>query len=161
MGPIRRIGFVCLGNIGRSPLAEHLFRHLARQMEVDGCYETTSAGTSSRYVGYPYDEHLVSLAARHGVRYQGFARQFQRSELEALDLILAMDRQNWAFLTAMASTPGQQEKIHLIREFDLQGGKYASVPDPYQQGPEKYEEVYELIARSVRGLLETLETGSV
>jgi len=45
MGRIRRIGFVCLGNIGRSPLAENLFRHLARQKGIDGRYETTSAGT--------------------------------------------------------------------------------------------------------------------
>jgi protein-tyrosine phosphatase len=161
MDRIRRIGFVCLGNIGRSPLAEHLFRHLARHEGVDACYETTSAGTSSRYVGYPYDEHLVHLAALHGVRYQGFARQFQRTELEGLDLILAMDGQNWAFLTAMASTPDQQGKIHLLREFDSQGGKFAYVPDPYQQGPEKYEEVYEMIARSVRGLLEILEQDAV
>jgi protein-tyrosine phosphatase len=156
-----RICFVCLGNIGRSPLAEHLFRHLAKQKGVAGRYETTSAGTSSRYVGYPYDEHLVRLAACHGVIYQGFARQFQRSELESLDLILAMDGQNWAFLTAMAGSPEQQEKIHLIREFDPQGGKFVAVPDPYQQGQEKYEDVYEMIARSVLGLIEHLELGAI
>jgi protein-tyrosine-phosphatase len=97
MDCIRRIGFVCLGNIGRSPLAEHLFRHLARQKGVDACYETTSAGTSIQCIGYPYDEHL-------------------------------------------------------LREFAPQGGKFASIPDPYQQGLEKYEEVYEMNARSVRGL---------
>ena len=161
MAQIRRIGFVCLGNIGRSPLAEHLFRHLARQMGLDDRYELTSAGTSSRYIGYPYDEHMMRLAARHGVRYQGFARQFQRSELESLDLILAMDGQNWAVLTAMAGTPDQQQKIHLLREYDPQGGKFAAVPDPYLQGQEEYEEVYEMIARSVLGLLEALEQGAV
>ena len=155
------IGFVCLGNIGRSPLAEHLFRHLARQMGVDDRYETTSAGTSSRYIGYPYDERMVRLAASHGVKYQGFARQFQRSELESLDLILAMDSQNWAVLSAMAGSPEQQEKIHLVREFDPQGGKFTGVPDPYLQGQEVYEEVYEMIARSVWGLLEALEQGMV
>jgi low molecular weight protein-tyrosine phosphatase len=161
MAHIRRIGFVCLGNIGRSPLAEHLFRHLARQMGLDAHYETTSAGTSSRYIGYPYDEHMVRLAAQHGVQYQGFARQFQRRELESLDLILAMDGQNWAVLTAMAYTPDQQEKIRLLREFDPQGGKFAAVPDPYLQDQEKYEEVYDMIARSVLGLLEALEQSVV
>jgi len=161
MEQIRRIGFVCLGNIGRSPLAEHLFRHLVRQKGIDARYETTSAGTSSRYVGYPYDEHMACLAARHGLAYKGFARQFQRAELGLLDLILAMDVQNWAFLTAMVSKPEQLEKVHLLREFDPQGGKFAAVPDPYQQSQEKYEEVYEMIARSVRGLVENLDTDFV
>ena len=77
MSPLRRICFVCYGNIGRSPLAEQLFCRLARQMGVDSRYETTSGGTSGRYAGYPYDEHLVRLAARHGVNYHGFSRQFQ------------------------------------------------------------------------------------
>jgi protein-tyrosine phosphatase len=157
----RRICFVCYGNIGRSPLAEQLFRQLSRQMGVNDRYETTSAGTSGRYEGRPYDEQLVRLAARHGVKYHGFSRQFQRSELETCDLILAMDRENWASLTAMASTPEQQEKIHLLREFDPQGGKFASVPDPYQQSKGDYERVYEMIARSVRGLLESLERGAI
>ena len=152
-----RIAFVCLGNIGRSPLAEHLFRHLSSQQGLDDCFEVTSAGTSSRYVGTPYDEHMVRLAARHGVVYQGFARQFQRGELETLDLVLAMDGQNWAFLTAMASTAEQQDKIHLIREYDPLGGKFAHVPDPYGRGQEQYRQVYEMIARSVKGLLEALE----
>lgn len=157
----RRICFVCLGNIGRSPLAEQLFRCHARRMGVDGRYEATSAATSSRYVGYPYDEHLVRLAAKQGVKYQGFARQFQRDELETCDLILALDRENWACLTAMASTSAQQEKIHLLREFDPQGGKFAAVPDPFQQSHEDYQRVYDMINRSVLGLLETLERGTI
>ena len=156
-----KICFVCFGNIGRSPLAEHLFRQLAWQTGVDGRYEATSAGTSGRYEGYPYDEHMVRLAARRGVKYHGFSRQFRRSELDNHDLILAMDRENWASLTVMASTPEQQEKIHLLREFDPQGGKFASVPDPYQQSKDDYERVYEMIARSVRGLLVSLERGAI
>lgn len=157
----RRICFVCLGNIGRSPLAEHLFRHQARLLGADGRYETSSGGTSGRYVGFPYDENLVRIASRHGVKYQGFARQFRREELETCDLILAMDRENWAFLNTMASTSEQREKIHLLREFDPQGGKFASVPDPYQQSKEEYERVYQMIARSVQGLLEALESGAI
>jgi protein-tyrosine phosphatase len=156
MPHIRRIGFVCLGNIGRSPLAEHLFRHFVKEQGLDGRFEVTSAGTSNRYVGYPYDEHFMRLAARHGVMYRGFARQFQRGELETLDLILAMDRQNWAFLTTMASTTEQHEKIHLLREFDPQGGEYAYVPDPFQQGRQAYEQVFGMIIRSVKGLLDAL-----
>ena len=48
-------------------------------------------------------------------------------------------------------------KIHMLREFDPQGGKSASVPDPYYGDIADFEEVYEIIQRSGQGSLRFLE----
>ncbi len=45
----------------------------------------------------------------------------------------------------------------MLREFDPDGGKEASVPDPYCGLFEDYEEVYQIIQRSSQGLLRFLE----
>jgi protein-tyrosine phosphatase len=91
--------------------------------------------------------------------YTGRARQFQHEDFERCDLIIAMDIENRQVLEKMAATPEQREKIRLMREFDPQGGPEEAVPDPYYGGTEGFKRVYDIVERSVRGLLEALEDG--
>lgn len=153
--------FVCLGNIIRSPLAEHMFRYLARQRGVGEKYEVDSAGTGGWHVGESPDARMVRVAAGHGLHYDGAARQIRPSDLEQFDLIFAMDRENKASLLRMARSEQERAKIHLLREFDLFGGEQASVPDPYYEGVNGFEETYQIVERSCQGLLDELEAGSL
>lgn len=157
----KRICFVCLGNIVRSPLAENMFRHLAEQAGVNDRYEVDSAGTSAWHVGESPDARMRRVAATHGLKYDGRARQLRAEDLEKFDLILAMDRENQAVLNRLARSEEQLEKIHLLREFDPEGGKRAAVPDPYYGGISGFEETYMIVERSVQGLLDALEEGAV
>ncbi|MFO8037706.1 MAG: low molecular weight protein-tyrosine-phosphatase [Anaerolineales bacterium] len=154
-----RICFVCLGNIVRSPLAEHMFNHLAEEMGVDGKYEVDSAGTSAYHVGEAPDARMRQVAREQGLMYTGRARQFQKRDFDRCDLIVAMDMENRRVLESMAATPAQKSKIRLMREFDPQGGPDEPVPDPYYGGAEGFRRVYDIVERSVRGLLEALESG--
>ncbi|GAB4530933.1 MAG: low molecular weight protein-tyrosine-phosphatase [Anaerolineales bacterium] len=156
----KRILFVCLGNIVRSPLAENMFRYLVQQAGVAHRYEVASAGTGSWHVGEPPDPRMVQAAARHGLHYGGRARQFSSQDFDAFDLILAMDMDNRAYLMSKARSNEHEAKIHLLREFDPQGGPMASVPDPYYGGEDGFEEVYHMVERSCRGLLAALEAES-
>ncbi len=160
--PPRRVLFVCLGNIVRSPLAEALFRHYAQQRGLAQRYEADSAGTGGWHVGEGPDPRMVRVAARHGLHYDHRARQFHPRDFERFDLILVMDYDNWAHLMALAGgEPRYQRKIRFLREFDPQGGPRAEVPDPYYGGLEGFERVYAVIDRSVQGLLDALEQGRV
>lgn len=161
LSSVQRLCFVCLGNIVRSPLAENMFIQLAEQAGTADRYEVDSAGTSAWHVGEPPDSRMRRAAARYGLKYDGRSRQFQYSDLEYYDLILAMDLDNQKNLTSLASTPEQAGKIHLLREYDPNGGSNLSVPDPYYSGSNAFDEVYTIVERSVRGLLENLEQGEV
>ncbi len=157
-----RLLFVCLGNIVRSPLAEALFRHYAQQRGVAHKYEVDSAGTGGWHVGEGPDPRMVQVAARHGLHYDHRARQFHPRDFDRFDLILVMDEDNWAHLMALAAArPAYHRKIRFLREFDPQGGPRAEVPDPYYGGLEGFEQVYQVLARSVQGLLDALERGEV
>ncbi len=153
----KRLCFVCLGNIIRSPLAENLFLHLARQAGVADRYEVDSAGTGDWHVGEPPDARMKRVAARHGLVYNGRARQFHRSDFDAFDLILTMDEDNRQDLLLLKPSKEQDARIHLLREYDPQGGPHLPVPDPYYGGPDGFEEVYLVVERSCQGLLEALE----
>jgi len=161
MQPTKRLLFVCHGNIIRSPLAEHLFRHLGALAGLDGRYETDSAGTSSEELGNPPDIRMLRIAEAHGLDYAGRARRVTPADLDRFDLILAMDRRNQRDLLALARTPEQRAKIRLLREFDPQTRGEMDVPDPWYDGQDEFESVYTIIERSVRGLLEALQQGEV
>lgn len=153
-----RICFVCLGNIVRSPLAEHTFANLASQAGVAHKYKVDSAGTSAYHVGESPDPRMREVARGHGLIYNGRSRQFRRDDFSNFDLIIAMDTQNRRDLRSLAPSAEAGEKIHLMREFDPQSDPNAGVPDPYYgRGMEGFEEVYQIVQRSCRGLLESLE----
>lgn len=161
MVPVKRICFVCLGNIVRSPLAENLFKHLAARDGVGEKYLVDSAGTGPWHVGESPDTRMRRVAARHGLSYNGRARQFQPADFELFDLILAMDCENYNELIHLARREPQREKVHLLREFDPLGGVNSSVPDPYYGNVDSFEEVFSMIERSCRGLLGALERGNL
>jgi protein-tyrosine phosphatase len=157
----KRICFVCLGNIVRSPLAENMFRHLAEQAGVADKYEVDSAGTGAWHVGEQPDERMRRVAKQRGFQYDGRARKFKKNDLEYFDLVVAMDGDNRSHLLSLARTAKQRAKIRLLREFDPQGGVNAPVPDPYYGGIDGFEKTYNIVERSVRSLLNALEQDKV
>jgi protein-tyrosine phosphatase len=152
----KSVCFVCLGNIVRSPLAEHLFMHKVREKGLASLVQATSAGTSGWHVGEAPDARMRQVAARHGLVYDGRAHQFKPSDFDRYDLVVAMDADNRKHLYNIAQSQEDQQKIHTLREYDPAGGPKASVPDPYYSGIDGFEEVYRVIERSVEGLLDSL-----
>ena len=157
---MRRLLFVCLGNIIRSPLAEQLFSELSRQPGATDKYTVDSAGTGDWHSGESPDPRMIETAKKHGLTLDGTARQVRPGDLDSFDLILAMDESNRAGLLQLARTPAQRGKIRMLREFDPQRDDL-DVPDPWYGGRGDFEQTYQIIERSVRGQLEALERGEV
>lgn len=157
----KRILFICLGNIIRSPLAESLFLHLASLAGREDRYQADSAGMGGWHAGERPDPRMRRVAAGHGFNYDHTARQFERQDFDRFDLIIPMDRDNHADLLALTRSPADRQKIHLLRSFDPLGGPNAEVPDPYYSSLEGFEQVYQIVERSCRGLLQALEEGKL
>ncbi|MGB2956716.1 MAG: low molecular weight protein-tyrosine-phosphatase [Anaerolineales bacterium] len=154
-----RICFVCQGNIIRSPLAEHIFLQLADEKGVVDKYFVDSAGTIAYHAGERPDRRMRQVAAERGLVYSGRAKQFKRDDFARFDLIIAMDKANRQSLQSWTVTTEQDNKIHLMREFDSQGEPNLDVPDPYYGGPDGFISTFKIVKRSCEGLLEELEGG--
>jgi protein-tyrosine phosphatase len=72
-----------------------------------------------------------------------------------------MDLENVADLKRLTRSEQERAKIHLLREFDAEADGAVAVPDPWYDGPQGFEHVYDIIERSTRGLLRALEAGEV
>ncbi|MBN2043433.1 MAG: low molecular weight phosphotyrosine protein phosphatase [Anaerolineales bacterium] len=157
-----RILFVCQGNIIRSPLAEHMFKHLAEQAGLSDQFYVRSAGTSSYHVGESPDSRMRRVAAKNGFKYTGRARQFQTADFNNFDLIIAMDTQNLSILKRLAGSSEEHlAKLRTMRTFDPEGDFDQSVPDPYYGGIDGFQITFDIVKRSSQGLLEALQKGAV
>jgi len=152
------IMFVCQGNIIRSPLAEHMFNHLAKEARLDGQFFVRSSGTSSYHVGESPDARMRRVAAKNGFKYTGRARQFQISDYDRYDLVIAMDMENLNILKRLAAED-DLPKLRTMRTYDPEGDATLSVPDPYYGGIDGFQVTFDIVKRSCQGLLEALQRG--
>ncbi|BAY90688.1 MULTISPECIES: low molecular weight protein-tyrosine-phosphatase [unclassified Tolypothrix] len=145
--------FVCLGNICRSPSAENIMTHLIEQADLSDEIICDSAGTSSYHIGSPPDRRMSAAAAKKlGIKLRGHARQFQKTDFQDFDLILAMDRENYDNILALAATPQDRDRVHLICDF-CSHYTLKEVPDPYYGGSDGFEQVIDLLVDACEGLL--------
>jgi protein-tyrosine phosphatase len=153
---VRRVLFVCLGNICRSPTAEGVFRHLLRQEAPTLQVEIDSAGTADYHLGEPPDLRSQRAAMRRGIDLGGLrARQVILADFARFDLILAMDRANLLELEAMRPK-NSRARVRLFLEYAPELGRL-EVPDPYYRDASGFEEVLDFSAAASRGLLADLQ----
>ena len=146
-----KVLFVCLGNICRSPMAEGLFNHHVKLVGLEERFSVDSAGTSPYHVGNLADERMRGVAQSRGVSLTSKSRQIQKTDLDDFDYILAMDKQNYSDIDSLRS--GLKANVYLMRDFDIEKDT-DDVPDPYFGGIDGFEDVYQILNRSTKALLD-------
>lgn len=154
-----RLCVVCAGNICRSPIAEAVIRDRLADAGLNPLVVVDSAGTGGWHAGEPADRRALATLARHG--YDGSAhraRQFRRDWFDDVDIVLAMDRENFADLYAQAPDDDARAKVQLLRSYDAAAlaADDTDVPDPYYADDEAFEQVLLMIEAAADGLVETI-----
>ncbi len=146
--------FVCLGNICRSPLAQGIFEKQIEQAGLAAGFDADSAGTSAWHEGEQPHRGSIEVAKKYGVSIERQrSRPVHAKDAEIFDYIIAMDTANRRSLLYEFHFP--ENKLHLMRDF-APGKKGLSVPDPWGQGGEAFEEVFAILSDSMTGFLEFL-----
>jgi len=153
-----RVCFVCSGNICRSPMAEAVLRRMVADAGLTGRVVVSSAGTGDWHVGEPADRRAMAVLRRRGYPLDHAARQWRRSDFDAADLVVALDRGHRRELLRMAPGAAERDKVRLLRSYDpASGGDPASgdldVPDPYYGGARGFEHVLDLVEAGCAGVL--------
>ena len=157
MSAVKRVLFVCLGNICRSPAAEGVFKKMVADRGLDGTLQADSAGTGDWHVGEPPDSRMREAALERGYELNGRGRQFTRWDFEDFDLILAMDRDNLRAIKSLDPSGKHVSKVRLFGD-SVTSRSIRDVPDPYYGGPGGFEDVLDLIEEGCGNLVEELTT---
>lgn len=151
-GALRKLCFVCMGNICRSPLAAAVFRHKVVQRGAEDQFIIDSAGTGGWHCGDLPDPRARQVALRRGIPMDSVARQIQSADFARFDLFLCMDERNREHLLEMGGSP---QKVRLLLSYDPHA-KAREVPDPYYGGQDGFETVYRLVDSACAALLDEL-----
>jgi len=141
---------VCLGNICRSPLAEAIFRKKIKELKLENVLSCDSAGTANYHVGDFPDHRTIRVATDHQVPVNHRGQQFKRGMSDTFDYLIAMDDANFRDISAAVGR--QPDHLFLMRHFDPQQPN-ANVPDPYYGDMKDFEDVYQILDRSLDGLM--------
>lgn len=152
---MKKILFVCLGNICRSPAAEGAFIYLLKQKGLFNQFYVDSAGTSSFHSGERADSRMRSTAEKRGIELPSWSRQVLNDDFEEFDLILAMDKRNFRDLEKICIDKNNLHKLKMFTDF-RQKMNHEEVPDPYYGGQKGFEEVMDLVIDCSEGLLKYL-----
>jgi protein-tyrosine phosphatase len=155
-----RICFVCTGNICRSPMAEAVFKDLARKAGLENIVAVISAGTGDWHVGEPSDERTVRALGNHGLdgtRHR--AKQFDPEWFENLDLIVGFDRSHERILRAWATNDIDRSKVQLLMTFDSDASGQLEVPDPYYSDAALFDLVLSMIEKACAALFRQVSPG--
>lgn len=138
----RKLLFVCMGNICRSPVAKAIFDHALQAAGIE-C-ETDSAGTHAYHVGQPPDPRALAALRSAGIEAgTQVARQVQVEDFQRFDLILAMDRANLDALERLRPA-GATAELRLVMTLAPDYG-LEEVPDPYYGGDEGFVRVVDML----------------
>ncbi len=152
----KRILFVCLGNICRSPGAEAVFSKMAVERKLSIPLEIDSAGTGGWHEGELADERMREHAARRGYQLTHLARKFNRDiDFDRFDMVIGMDDENIRTLRSLARDDNDRKKIRKMTDFSRLYS-YTTVPDPYYGGEDGFELVLDLLEDACEGLLDEL-----
>lgn len=145
--------FVCMGNICRSPTAQGVFEQLVNQRGWLQQIEIDSAGTHAYHIGSSPDERSQAAALERGIDLsQQRARQVRSADFEQFHYILAMDKQNFQALQALAANSEQRQRVYLMMDF-AQRWQEREVPDPYYGGAQGFQRVLDMVEDASEGLL--------
>lgn len=146
---MKKILFVCHGNICRSPMAEYVMKAMVAEAGRSAEFEIASAATSTEETGngvYPPVRRLLEAAGIDCSAHH--ARQMTLADYRHYDLIVAMDTQN---LTNIRRIIGRDTDGKVCRLLDF-------TPTPGDIADPWYTRDFDLTWRQVhagcRGLLE-------
>lgn len=149
---MKKVMFVCSGNICRSPLAEAILRKLSDKIL------SASSGIESYHIGERPDYRTLKVAKINEVEMDGIvAKRFKKGDFEEFDYIFGMSKKHVEALLRHAP-PKAREKIFLLLEFTKTPNIWENeVKDPYYGDEEDFTQVYEVLFNSITDLIKLLK----
>ncbi len=149
---MKKILFVCHGNICRSPMAEYVFKDMAGRRGCAELFEVESAATSREELGNPVYPPARRKLAENGVPCGSHrAWQMTRRDYEHYDMIICMDQNN--IRNTYRITGGDPDgKISLLLDYTDRAGQ--EVADPWYTG--NFDATWRDVTEGCEGLLDEL-----
>lgn len=114
---MKKILFVCHGNICRSPMAEFVLKDMVKKRGIEKEFFISSAATSTEEIGNSVHRGTREKLKQYGISTEGkYAVQLKRQDYQKYDYILAMDKANVKNIQRIVGEDSQN-KVHLLLSY--------------------------------------------
>lgn len=146
MKKIKRVLFVCMGNIARSPAAEYLARNYSEKLHAELTFDSCGFFNAFSFIQPESSRYLDSK----GIKYYDFTPKIvNRKLLEKQDLILTMERNHSReIIRNFSDIPNIEEKTFTLKEFNGEKNN-VDIIDPYSTTNDIYRQVLKIIDENV------------
>ncbi len=154
---MKKIMFVCHGNICRSPMAEYIMKELAREAGVSDQLHIESSATSREEIGNPVYSPAAYVLSQHGIGCKGHrARQFTVEDYNSFDLVVVMEDYNLRNLLRIIACDceGKVWKLLDFTSARLQRTMGNDISDPWYHG--NFDKTYNEILTGCKALMKYL-----
>nr|MBE6545086.1 low molecular weight phosphotyrosine protein phosphatase [Oscillospiraceae bacterium] len=148
---MKKIMFVCHGNICRSPMAEFVFNHMVKNRGLSNLMIAKSSATSTEEIGSDTHRGTRAILDKYSVPYSPReAVQLTRADYGKYDLFVGMDSAN---IRNMHRIFGSDPEGKVVKLLDLtdRGG---DVADPWYTG--NFEATYRDVTDGCEALIKKL-----
>ena len=149
---MKKVLFICHGNICRSPMAEYVMKHMVEQRHIAYKYHIESAATSREEIGNDVHHGTKRKLAEVGISCpRRHARQVTRQDYDSYDYLIVMDQMNVRNLhRIIGSDP--EHKVFKLLEF---AGSSRDIADPWYTG--NFDETYDDIVEGITAFIDKIE----
>lgn len=148
---MKKILFICHGNICRSPMAEFVLKDMVKKRGIEQDFSIASAATSREELGNPPHPGTRRILGNLGIDCSGkHARQLTRADYEEYDYLIGMDHYNLRNIERICGED-TEGKVSLLMSF---AGEDRDIDDPWYTN--RFEKTYEDVAAGCEGLLKEL-----
>lgn len=147
---MKKILFVCHGNICRSPMAEFVMKELVKKAGLENDFYIKSAATSTEEIGNDIHRGTKTVLQKNNIAFERRqARRITVSDYDDFDFLIGMDEENLYYMNKVWNND-PHGKISLLMEF---AGENREVADPWYTG--NFEKTYLDVVAGCKGLLAT------
>ena len=148
---MKKIMFVCHGNICRSPMAEFVFKKMVADAGLSAEFIIASSATSTEEIGNDIHYGTRKMLDKYGIPYKRReAVQITRSDYDKYNFFIGMDSANIRNLGRIFGAD-PENKIKKLLDYTSHPG---DVADPWYTG--NFEETYRDVTDGCRALLDKL-----
>ncbi|MCP1111385.1 protein-tyrosine phosphatase [Lachnospiraceae bacterium PM6-15] len=148
---MKKILFICHGNICRSPMAEFVLKDMVKKRGIEQDFSIASAATSREELGSPPHPGTRRILGKLGIDCSGkHARQLTRADYEEYDYLIGMDHYNLRNIERICGVD-TEGKVSLLLSF---AGEDREIDDPWYTN--RFEKTYEDVVAGCEGLLKEL-----
>ena len=141
---MKKVLFLCHGNICRSPMAEFVFKDMTKGCDI----HIESMAVSSEEIGNPIYPPASATLRAHGIAHSGHrARKITRADYESFDYVIVMEEYNMPRLLRIIGEDDGKKVCRLL-DFTEHPG---DIDDPWYNG--NFERTYSEIKEGCEALL--------